>query len=104
MRKRVLIAESSEITVKAAKTVLRQNGFEIIAVSSGDKAFQVLEHSKPHLLIANSSLPGKNKSRYIQGLQAEPALSAIPTILLADGNKPGIPDKIKVNLPLDPND
>ena len=59
MRKRVLIAELSDITRVAAETVLRQNGFEVIAVSSGDKAFQVLEHSKPHLIIANSSFPGK---------------------------------------------
>jgi len=92
MRKRVLIAESFDITRLAAKTVLRQNGFEVIAVSSGDKAFQVLERSKPHLIIANSSLPGKNKSRFIQGLQAEPALSTIPIIFLADENEPGIPD------------
>ena len=104
MRKRVLIAEPSDITRQAAETVLRQNGFEVIAVSSGDKAFQVLEHSKPHLIIANSTLPGKNKSRFIQSLQAEPALSAIPVILLADENEPGFPDEIKVNLPLDPND
>ena len=104
MRKRVLIAEPSDITRVAAETVLRQNGFEVIAVSSGDKAFQVLEHSKPHLIIANSSLPGKNKCRFIQGLQAEPALSAISVILLAGENEPGFPGEIKVNLPLDPND
>ncbi|MEE8405347.1 MAG: response regulator [candidate division Zixibacteria bacterium] len=67
MRKRVLIAESSEITRQAAKTVLRQNGFEVIAVSSGDKAFQALEHSKPHLIIANSSLPGKKQVQVYPG-------------------------------------
>ena len=104
MRKRVLIAEPSDITRVAAETVLRQNGFEVIAVSSGDKAFQVLEHSKPHLIIANSSLPGKDKSRFIQGLQAEPALSTIPVILLTDENESGFTGQIKVNLPLDPSD
>ena len=104
MRKRVLIAEPSDITRVAAETVLRQNGFEVIAVSSGDKAFQVLEHSKPHLIIANSSLPGKDKSRFFQGLQAEPALSTIPVILLTDENESGFTGQIKVNLPLDPSD
>ena len=104
MRKRVLIAENSDITRVAAETILRQNGFEVIAVSSGDKAFQVLEHSKPHLIIANSSLQGKDKSRFIHGLQAEPALSTIPVILLADENESGLTGQIKVNLPLDPSD
>ncbi len=104
MRKRVLIVEPSDITRQAAGTVLRQNGFEVIAVTSGDKAFQVLEHSKPHLIIANCSLSVKNKAGLIQSLQAEPELSGIPLILLAEENEPGFPDEIKLNLPLDPND
>jgi len=104
MRKRVLIAEQSDITRQAAETVLRQNGFEVIAVSSSDKAYQVLEHSKPHLIIANSSLPGKIKAGFIQSLKAKSALSAIPLILLAEENEPGFPDEIKLNLPLDPNE
>jgi len=104
MRKRILIVEPSEITRQAAETVLRQNGFEVIAVSSSDKAYQVLEHSTPHLIIANTSLPGKNKVGFIKGLQARPALSAIQLILLSEENEPGFPDEIKLNLPLDPND
>jgi len=76
----------------------------LLAVTSGDKAFQVLEHTKPHLIIANSSLPGKDQVGFIQNLRAQPALSAIPVILLAEENEPRIPDEIKLNLPLDPND
>jgi len=92
----VLIAEQSDITRQAAETVLRQNGFEVIAVSTGDKAYQVLEHTKPHLIIANISLPGKIKAGFIQSLKAKAALSAIPLILLAEENEPGFPDEIKL--------
>jgi len=47
MRKRVLIAEPSDITRVAAETVLRQNGFEVINVSFGDMALQLLERRNP---------------------------------------------------------
>ena len=67
MRKRVLIAEPSEITIVTAETVLRQNGFEVIAVSSGDMALQILELSKPHLIIANGSLPGEKQVQIYPG-------------------------------------
>jgi len=104
LKKRVLIAELSDITRQAAETVLRQNGFEVITVSSGDMALQLLERSKPHLNIASSYLSGKGRAGFIRSLQAEPTLSTIPVIRLADENEPGFPDEIKVNLPLDPND
>jgi len=36
MKKRALISEPSNITRQVAETVLRQNGFEVIAVSYGE--------------------------------------------------------------------
>ena len=97
MRKRVLIAEPSDITRQAAETVLRQSGFEVIAVATSEKAFQILEHSKPHLIIVNCSLSGKDKAGIVQYLKREPALSGLPMIILADENEPGYSDEIKLN-------
>ena len=41
MRKRVLLAEQSDAIRGVAETVLRQNGFEVIPITTAEKALEV---------------------------------------------------------------
>ena len=51
MRKRVLIVEGADAVRGVAESVLRQNGYEVIAVSSGEKAKEVLQYARPDLIV-----------------------------------------------------
>jgi len=106
MRKRILIAEQSDTTRGVAENVLRQNGYEVISVSNGDKALEVLEHSRPHLILVDFSMTIKGKRSLFEKLQQDPLTSSIPFLIIADESDESVsyPDEVVVTRPLDPKD
>lgn len=106
MRKKILIAEASDTTRGVAENVLRQNGFEVISVSTGDKALEVLELSRPNLILIDSTLTIKGKKSLFDRLQEDPRASSIPFMLIVDEGDTSspYPDEVKITRPLDPQD
>lgn len=104
MRKRVLLAEESEATRKVAETVLRENGFEVIAVSSGDKGLEVVEFSRPDLIVAGSELAARGRKLFYEQIQENPKTAAVPMLLFvnSDQNDLSLPSEMLINRPLDP--
>jgi len=106
MRKKILIAEESDTTRGVAENVLRQQGYEVISVSNGDKALEVLELSKPHLILVDSSMTIKGKRSLFDRLQEGAITAAIPFLLIADESDDSLPypSEVIVTRPLDPKD
>ena len=104
MRKRVLLAEESEATRKAAEAVLRENGFEVIAVVSGGKASEVIEFSTPDLIVIGSDLTGKGRKLFYQQLQENPKTESVPMLMFADPGQADLPFSAEalIERPLDP--
>ncbi len=106
MRKKILIAEQSDTTRGVAENVLRQHGYEVISISNGDKALEVLELSRPNLILVDSSLTVKGKRTLFEKIQESPLISSIPFLLICDENDDSspYPDEVKVTRPLDPKE
>ncbi|MGH8014640.1 MAG: hypothetical protein ACREBV_00430 [Candidatus Zixiibacteriota bacterium] len=106
MRKKILIAEQSDTTRGVAENVLRQQGYEVISVSTGDKALEVLEFSKPNLILVDSSMTAKGKRSLFDRLQEGAITASIPFLLIADENDDSLPypSEVIVTRPLDPKD
>src|SRR3990172_10833126 len=104
MRKKILIAEQSDTTRGVAENVLRQHGYEVISISNGDKALEVLELSRPNLILVDSKLIVKSKRTLIEKIQESPLTSSIPFLLICDelDDTSAYPDEVKVTRPLDP--
>ena len=65
MSKKILLAESSQVTRSIAEKILRQSGFEVISVNSAEKALEVIELTRPDLIIAGGELTSSgNKTLY----------------------------------------
>ena len=106
MRKKILIAEQSDTTRGIAENVLRQHGYEVISVAAGDKALEVLELSRPNLILMDYAMTTKGKRSLFERVQQDQLTSSIPFILIADEDDKSIsyPDEVVVTRPLDPKD
>ncbi len=106
MRKRVLLAEESDTVRGVAESSLRQNGFEVISVVSGEKALEVLELSRPDLIIVGSDLLGRGREPLYEQIQEDARVSEVPLLLLADAEQVGLPfpEEVIISRPLEPRE
>lgn len=104
MSKRILLAEASEAIRGVAEPVLRQNGFEVIAVPSADRAWGVLELSQPDLIVAGADLSLPGGRPLYEKLLAEPHTRSIPILVVAQQGAPpnSLPEENLITLPLQP--
>lgn len=105
-RKRVLVADTTEAIRSTAETVLRAHGYEVIAVSNADRAREVLQYSRPDVLILSADLKGRDERPLYEKVQAEAETSAIPMLIVQPQDKSSLPypDEIIVSRPLDPDE
>ncbi len=106
MHKRVLLAEESDTIRTVAESVLRQNGFEVVSVVSGEKALEVMEFSRPDILLVGSELVGKGRKPLYEYIQEDPRVSSIPLLVFSDPDAPGLPfpEEVIIARPFDPKE
>ncbi|HEX2897093.1 MAG TPA: response regulator [candidate division Zixibacteria bacterium] len=106
MRKKILIAEHSDTTRGVAENVLRQHGYEVISVANGEKALEVLELTKPNLIMIDSTMTFKGKKLLLERIQQDPLTSSIPFIIIADENDKSLsfPEEVVLTRPIDPKE
>lgn len=106
MHKRVLIAEQADTLRSVAETVLRQNGYEVISVSDADRAQEVLDLSRPDLLVIGADLQTASRTPFFEQVQSDPRTSGIPLLVFepADKSELDFPDEVIIPRPFDPKD
>ncbi len=104
MSKRILLAEASEAIRGVAEPVLRQNGFEVIAVPSAERACGVLELSQPDLIVAGADLTLPGGRPLYEKLQADARTRSIPLLVIAqpEASPESLPGESLITLPLQP--
>jgi len=105
MRKRVLLAEQSDAIRGVAETVLRQNGFEVISVAAAEKALEVLELTRPDLMIIGDDLITASQQPLYERIRNHPKNGATAMLLFSDseGDLPFPPEAI-IPKPFDPEE
>ncbi len=104
MHKRVLLVEESDATRGVAETVLRQNGYEVISVSTSEKALEVIEFTNPDLIIVGSEIKSGGNQYLYERFCKEAKTGSIPKLLFSSQNEISFnyPKEIEIELPLDP--
>lgn len=82
MPHRVLIAEDEPNIVESLSFVLAREGFEVEAALDGEAAIDRLRRQLPDLLILDVMLPRLNGFEVLKRVKADPALCALPVIVL----------------------
>jgi len=105
MRKRVLLAEQSDAIRGVAETLLRQNGFEVIPITTAEKALEVLKFTRPDLMIIGSELVTLNQRPLYERIQNDPKAGTIAMLLFSEsGGDLPFPPEVVIPRPFDPKE
>lgn len=106
MPKRILLAESGKGTRQAIESILRKSSFEVISVSTGDKACEVIQFTQPDLIIADAALNTRDQKPLHEKLSADPKSREIPLLIIdsAKGSELPYPDEVIIKRPVDPQE
>ncbi len=106
MRRRVLIVEGADAVRGVAESVLRQNGYEVIAVSSGEKAKEVLQYARPDLIVLGADVKTADQTPFYDKLRDDAKTASIPLVLFQPAEPVDLPfpPEVIVSRPIDPRD
>lgn len=79
---RILVAEDNLAIGNVIGFNLKQVGFEVVQVVSGETAWTCLQQQDYDLLITDFQMPGMNGGDLCRRMREEPSLAAVPVILL----------------------
>jgi DNA-binding response OmpR family regulator len=81
---RVLICEDDPAMVRIFQFLLQKQGIgPLLTVSDGKKVVQLIEREKPHLVLLDLMLPGKDGITILKELKKSPATSGIPVVVIS---------------------
>ena len=106
MHKRILLAEESDTIRGIAESLLRQNGYEVLSMTSGEKSIEVLNFTKPDLIVLASDMTFKGHMSLLDKLQSDAKTSGLPLLIMKNENAPDIacPPEVIVNKPFNPKE
>lgn len=99
MRKRILLAEESDAIRGVAESLIRQAGYELISVADGTKVLEILEFTKPDLMIIATDLKGKGNKPVHEFIAENPRIAELPMFVLSNPDEIGLPFREEVILP-----
>jgi two-component system, sensor histidine kinase and response regulator len=79
----ILIVDDVPANLKLLSSILKDEGYKIRPVLSGDLALQVAEKEKPDLIILDIMMPGMDGFEVCRQLKANPELNNIPVIFIS---------------------
>jgi CheY-like chemotaxis protein len=88
MQKTILLADDSITIQKIVNLTFSGEGIDVVTVGNGDAALKKIHEIRPHLVLADIFMPGKNGYEVCEYLKNEPELQSTPVILLVGAFEP----------------
>jgi len=88
MSTRVLIVEDEPNIVESLTFLLRRAAYDVVSVLDGDAALAHLRTRAPDVVILDLMLPRRNGFEVLKAIRTEPALRAVPVIILTAKGQP----------------
>ncbi|MCC6165875.1 MAG: response regulator transcription factor [Caldilineaceae bacterium] len=82
MSPRILVVDDDPQIVRLVRSYLEQAGLQVDTVSHGDDVLPALRSRRPDLVVLDLMLPGKDGLEITRLLRADPALAALPILML----------------------
>jgi two-component system cell cycle response regulator DivK len=82
MSKRILVVEDQEDNRRILRDLLTNAGYEFIQAENGEEALKVARAERPDLILMDIQLPLVDGYEATRRLKADPALRAIPIIVV----------------------
>ena len=95
MSKRILVIEDQEDNRRILRYLLRSAQYEVIEAVTGEEGVDLAERERPDLILMDIQLPGLDGYEATRRIKADPALSAIPIIVVTSYALSGDPGKAR---------
>ncbi len=82
MGRQVLLIEDEPHIAEAIRYVLTRDGWEVRHHGDGGDAMEVIRQVGPDVLVLDVMLPGRSGYEILQDLRRDPALAALPVLVL----------------------
>jgi PAS domain S-box-containing protein len=84
----ILIAEDSTLQAYMLRRVLQEQGYQVSVASNGQTALEMITQIRPTLIISDVNMPLLSGYELCRQVKANPALGAIPVILVTTMSDP----------------
>ena len=81
-RPRVLLVDDDEVSLMLTAAALRERGFDVDDVSSGERALAALEATAPDVILLDALMPGMDGFETCRTLRGLPGSAHIPVLML----------------------
>ncbi len=88
MSKKLLLADDSITIQKVIGITFANEDYDLTIVDNGDAALQKAQADKPHLILADVFMPGKNGYELCAAVKQDPGLKDVPVLLLTGTFEP----------------
>ncbi len=82
-RPTILLVEDEENIAIAVEILMERAGYDVLRVRDGDQALPHIRAQIPTLVILDVTLPGMSGYEICQQMRRDPALSAIPVLMMS---------------------
>jgi len=81
-RPRLLLVDDDEVNLMLTAIALRDRGFEVAEVTSGEDALAALRAGAPDIVVLDALMPGMDGFQTCQALRAMPGYAQMPVLML----------------------
>ena len=89
----ILVVDDDGPILLLMRSVLREFGFDAVDAGSGRQAIEEARRKTPDLILLDRNMPGMSGDETLRALRAEPALGAVPILILS--GEPIDPDELR---------
>lgn len=82
MTKHVILVEDEVNIAEAIRFLLSNEGWRVETLANGTNAVEVIRNAAPDLVMLDVMLPGKTGFEILHELRSDPALEALPVLML----------------------
>jgi len=79
---RILVVDDEPEIVKAIRTNLELEGYEVLEAYNGPDALRIARRERPHLMVLDVRMPGMDGWQVLREVRGDPELKEMPVILL----------------------
>jgi CheY-like chemotaxis protein len=90
---KILVIDDSRIIRMRVQEMLPQGNFEVLEAKDGVEGLKLMQEQRPNLIMLDFLMPKMNGWELYQHMQADPALQAIP-LLIMSGRKEEVTEKL----------
>ncbi|MDR3573934.1 MAG: response regulator [Anaerolineaceae bacterium] len=88
MNELILLVDDNPRLLSGARLTLEMRGYKVIAAANGNEALQILQHTRPDLIVSDVLMPGCDGFALLEKVHANPEWVTTPFLFLTALNDP----------------